>query len=144
MKSLLGLTTVTVILSFVMAPLTYAAGEKQQDQRQMFQEENSDKAQQGQQLMNEQPMKSQQAQTQQQMQQKMQQTPGTAVKGDLLKMEGEFYTIHDTSGHEVRVHIDKTTKLDASLPFIVGDKVEAQVTAQGHALSIKHVTVAKQ
>lgn len=78
-------------------------------------------------------------------QQQTQQTPettitGTTIKGDVLKMEGEFYTIRNTAGHDVRVHVDKSTKLDRSMPFIIGDEVEAQVTAQGHALSIKHAS----
>jgi len=59
------------------------------------------------------------------------------VKGDLLKIEGEFYTVHDTAGHEVPLHVDKTTKLDGT--FKTGDKVEAQATGKGHALSIRHV-----
>jgi ribosomal protein S1 len=130
MKNLLGLITLPVIMSFVMVPLTYAAGEMPEGTQQ-FEQQNSDKAQQGQQLINEQPMKSQQ---------QTQQTSGTTIKGDVLKKEGEFYTIHDTAGHDVRVHVDKSTKLDGSLPFLVGDEVEAQVTAQGHALAIKHAS----
>jgi exosome complex RNA-binding protein Csl4 len=63
-----------------------------------------------------------------------------SIKGDLLKIEGEFYTVHDTAGHEVRLHVDKTTKLDGS--FKTGDKVEAQVTDKGHAFSLKHANVA--
>jgi hypothetical protein len=64
-----------------------------------------------------------------------------AVKGDLLKIEGEFYTVHDTAGHEVRLHIDKTTKLDGS--FKTGDTVEAQVTDKSHALSMNHANPSK-
>jgi len=63
-----------------------------------------------------------------------------SIKGDLLKIEGEFYTVHDTAGHEVRVHVDKTTKLDGD--FKTGDKVEAQVTDKGHAFDLKHANVA--
>jgi ribosomal protein S1 len=64
--------------------------------------------------------------------------PGSKmIKGDLLKIEGEFYTVHDTAGHEVRVHVDKTTKLDSAVK--TGDKVEVQVTDKGHAQSVKHV-----
>jgi alanyl-tRNA synthetase len=63
-----------------------------------------------------------------------------SIKGDLLKIEGEFYTVHDTAGHEVRLHVDKTTKLDGS--FKTGDKVEAQVTDKGHAFSMNHANVA--
>ncbi|MEP7151872.1 MAG: hypothetical protein ABI856_09200 [Nitrospira sp.] len=68
-------------------------------------------------------------------------TPGPQiVKGDLLKIEGEFYTVHDAAGHEVRLHVDKTTKLDGD--FKTGDKVEAQVTDKGHAFFMKHVNAA--
>jgi signal transduction histidine kinase len=63
-----------------------------------------------------------------------------SIKGDLLKIEGEFYTVHDTAGHEVKLHVDKTTKLDGG--FKTGDKVEAQVTDKGHAFSIKHANAA--
>jgi hypothetical protein len=65
--------------------------------------------------------------------------PGSkTINGDLLKIEGEFYTVHDKSGHEVRLHVDKTTKLDG-MPFIAGEKVEVQATDKNHALSIRHV-----
>jgi ribosomal protein S1 len=62
------------------------------------------------------------------------------VEGDVLKIEGEFYTVHDTAGHEVRLHVDKTTQLEGT--FKVGDKVEAHVTDKGHARSIMHLTAA--
>jgi hypothetical protein len=57
------------------------------------------------------------------------------VKGEILKVEGENYTIKDASGKEVRLHVDKTTKTHGSLK--VGDKVEAEATPAGHATSIK-------
>ena len=63
------------------------------------------------------------------------------VKGDLLKIEGEFYTVHDTAGHEVRLHVDKTTQLEGT--FKAGDKVAAQVTNESHVLSMRHATPAK-
>jgi ribosomal protein S1 len=65
-------------------------------------------------------------------------------EGDVLKIEGEFYTVHDTAGHEVRLHVDKTTNLEGA--FKAGDKVEAYVTDKGHARSmyhIKHIEPAK-
>ena len=61
------------------------------------------------------------------------------VEGDVLKIEGEFYTVHDTAGHEVRLHVDKTTHLEGG-EFKVGDKVEAHVTDKGHARSLIHLT----
>ena len=64
--------------------------------------------------------------------------PGSqTVKGDLLKIEGDFYVVKDMAGKEVRLHVDKTTKLEGAIK--VGDKVEAQATEKDHALSIKHV-----
>jgi ribosome-associated protein YbcJ (S4-like RNA binding protein) len=63
------------------------------------------------------------------------------VEGDVLKIEGEFYTVHDTAGHEVRLHVDKTTHLEGGA-FKAGDKVEAHVTEQGHARSMIHLTAA--
>ncbi|MEP6601872.1 MAG: hypothetical protein ABJB49_08675 [Nitrospirota bacterium] len=57
------------------------------------------------------------------------------VTGEILKVEGENYTIKDASGKEVRLHVDKTTKTQGTLK--VGDKVEAEATAEGHATSIK-------
>jgi hypothetical protein len=49
--------------------------------------------------------------------------PGTPLRE-------EFYTVHDTAGHEVRLHVDKTRHLEG--PFKAGDKVEAYVTHKGH------------
>ena len=36
------------------------------------------------------------------------------VKGDLLKIDGEFYVVKDTAGKEVRLHVDKTSQLDGT------------------------------
>ena len=66
-------------------------------------------------------------------------TPSTqTVKGDLLKIDGEFYVVKDTAGKEVRLHVDKTSQLDGT--FKAGDKIEAQATDKGHASSIKQAT----
>jgi len=62
--------------------------------------------------------------------------PGSqAIKGDLLKIDGEFYVVKDASGKEVRLHVDKTTKVEGALK--AGDQIEAQASEKGHALSIK-------
>jgi hypothetical protein len=60
------------------------------------------------------------------------------VNGDLLKIEGEFYVVKDLweAGKDVRLHVDKTTKLEGT--FKAGDKVEAKATETDHALMIKH------
>ncbi len=57
------------------------------------------------------------------------------VKGDLLKIEGEFYVVKDASGKELRLHVDGSTKLEGTIK--AGDKIEAQATDKGHATSIK-------
>jgi len=57
------------------------------------------------------------------------------VKGDVLLKEGEFYIIRDITGHEVRVHVGPDTKMEARLK--TGDKIEAKVTSDGHAISIR-------
>jgi hypothetical protein len=62
--------------------------------------------------------------------------PGSRiVTGDLLKIDGEFYVVKEASGKEVRLHVDKTSKLEGT--FKAGDKIEAQASEKGHALSIK-------
>jgi len=62
--------------------------------------------------------------------------PEQIVKGDVLMTEGEFYIVKDITGHEVRLHVDKETKLDGTVKVKVGDKIEARVTPEGHAMSI--------
>ncbi len=65
------------------------------------------------------------------------QIPGPqTVKGDVLKMEGEFYIVKDMAGKEIRLHVDKNTELEGS--FKAGDQIEARATEKDHALSIKH------
>ena len=62
-------------------------------------------------------------------------TAAQTVKGEILKVDGENYTIKDASGKEVRLPVDKTTKTSGALK--VGDKIEAEATPEGHANSIK-------
>lgn len=63
-------------------------------------------------------------------------TPNTQIiKGDLLRIDGEFYVLKDRAGKEIRLHVDKTSQLDGT--FKAGDKVEAQATETGHAKSIR-------
>ena len=57
------------------------------------------------------------------------------VKGDLLKIEGEFYVVKDAAGKELRLHVDKSTAVQGDIK--AGDKIEAQTTEKGHVLSIK-------
>jgi len=57
-----------------------------------------------------------------------------AVKGTLMKIEGEYYSIKDTDGKETKVHVDKSTKLDKVL---VGDQVKAYITDKGHTTTLQ-------
>lgn len=56
------------------------------------------------------------------------------IKGTLMKMEGEYYSIKDIDGKESRIHVDKSTKLDR---VVVGDKVKAYITDQGHTTTLQ-------
>lgn len=56
------------------------------------------------------------------------------VKGTLMRTDGEYYWVKDTSGKEVRLHADASTKLDK---VIQGDKVKAYITDQGHITTLQ-------
>jgi hypothetical protein len=57
------------------------------------------------------------------------------VKGEVQKIEGENYTVKDDAGKEVKLHVSADTQKQGDIK--VGDKIEAQADATGHALSIK-------
>ena len=62
---------------------------------------------------------------------------GTVVKGDVLLLEGEYVVMKEMSGKEVRVHVSSDTKIEGVAGKLkVGDKIQAKVTPDGHALSI--------
>ena len=63
------------------------------------------------------------------------------VKGDVLKIDGEFYVVKDMAGKEIRLHVDKTTTLDGAIK--AGDKLEAQATEKNHAVSVRHIQPTK-
>ena len=56
------------------------------------------------------------------------------ILGDVQMIEGEFYFVKDTTGHQVRLHVNNETQLGDRIK--VGDKIEARVTSEGHATSI--------
>jgi hypothetical protein len=58
------------------------------------------------------------------------------VKGYVLSIEGDVYSIKDMSGHEVQVHVTADTKMEGGLKVKVGDRVEAQVSPDGHAMLV--------
>ena len=57
-----------------------------------------------------------------------------AVKGTLMKIDGEYYVIKDNDGKQHKVHVDKSTKLDK---VVAGDKVKAFVTDEGHVTTLQ-------
>lgn len=56
------------------------------------------------------------------------------IKGTLMRIEGEFYTIKDNDGQEHKIHVDKSTKLDK---VVSGDMVKAYVTDNGHTTTLQ-------
>ena len=56
------------------------------------------------------------------------------VKGTLMNMQGEYYSIKDSDGRETKVHVDRSTKLDK---VVIGDKVKAYVTDKGHTTTLQ-------
>lgn len=62
-------------------------------------------------------------------------TPQT-VKGHIQNIEGDVYSIKDMSGHEVQLRVTKETKVEGGLKPKVGDRIEAQVGADGQAISV--------
>jgi hypothetical protein len=55
------------------------------------------------------------------------------IQGELMLIEGEFYTLQDLEGKLVRLHVNKTTKMECgpdakkgACNFAIGDKLEAR------------------
>ena len=59
-----------------------------------------------------------------------------AVKGTLMRTEGDYYWIKDDDGKEVRVHVDTSTKMDK---VVRGDRVKAYITDKGHVTTLQRV-----
>ena len=57
-----------------------------------------------------------------------------AVKGTLIRRDGEYYWIKDTDGKEIQLHVDMSTKLDK---VIVGDQVKVYITDTGHTTTLQ-------
>ena len=54
-----------------------------------------------------------------------------SLKGELLKIEGQNYTVKDKSGDEVRFVVDKETQLQGQIKE--GDTIEAKIAQNGTA-----------
>ena len=59
----------------------------------------------------------------------------TMITGEVLRVEGENYFVKGQDGKEVRLHTDQTTQKTGNIKQ--GDRIEAKVSDQNHALSIR-------
>ena len=57
------------------------------------------------------------------------------IKGELFHVEDGNYFVKVKDGKEVRLHTDKTTQMMGEIKK--GDRIEAKVNKQNHALSIR-------
>jgi hypothetical protein len=57
------------------------------------------------------------------------------IKGELSRVEDGNYFVKGQDGKEVRLHTDKTTQMMGKIKK--GDRIEAKVNDQNHALSIQ-------
>ena len=57
------------------------------------------------------------------------------VRGDVLRVDGDNLLVQRSDGKEVRVHLDETTQMFGYVG--PGERVEAKVNKQRHALSIR-------
>ena len=57
------------------------------------------------------------------------------IKGELFRVEDGTYFVKVKGGKEVRLHTDKTTQMMGEIKK--GDRIEAKVNKQNHALSIR-------
>ena len=62
-------------------------------------------------------------------------TGGKTITGEVLRVEGNDCFVKGEDGKEVRLHIDVTT-LKATKNIEPGDRIEAKVNDQNHALSV--------
>ena len=60
---------------------------------------------------------------------------GHTIMGEVLRVEGENYFVKGQDGKEVRLHTDKTTQKMGEINQ--GDRIEAKVNDQNHALSMR-------
>ena len=57
------------------------------------------------------------------------------IKGELFRVEDGNYFVKVKDGKQVRLHTDKTTQMMGEIKK--GDRIEAKVNDQNHALSIR-------
>ena len=60
---------------------------------------------------------------------------GGSITGEILRVQDDIYVVKDSMGKEVSLHVDQSTQKSGTLQE--GDRIEAEVTPDGHALSIQ-------
>ena len=65
-----------------------------------------------------------------------------SVKGELLKIDGEYYVVKNRDGKELRLHVNKDTEKSGTLN--PGDTIEAEANKDNHAISIKQAHMDSQ
>ena len=113
------------LLCLGLSNVTQAADEKKADQSEM-KTDQSDRRQGGQEA------------SEKQMSDEMQggSSKGSkTIKGEVLRVESDIYFVKGQDGKEVRMYTDKTTIIMGNIRQ--GDRIEATVNDQNHALSIR-------
>ena len=59
---------------------------------------------------------------------------GNVIQGQVLRIDGEHYLVKTQNGKEVRVHVNEATEKTGLIAQ--GDRIEAEVNNQNHALSM--------
>jgi hypothetical protein len=59
------------------------------------------------------------------------------IKGELFRVDDANYFVKAMDGSEIRLHTDKTTNMKGKIKK--GDRIEATVNDQNHALSIQAI-----
>ena len=60
---------------------------------------------------------------------------GKVVKGEVVRIDGDNYSVREDSGNVVKMHVDDTTQTRSNVKAKPGDHVIAKVNAKGHAIS---------
>jgi uncharacterized protein YdeI (BOF family) len=58
-----------------------------------------------------------------------------SISGEILSVKDEMYVVKDATGKEVNLHVDESTEKSGSPKK--GDRIEAEINSDGHALSLK-------
>jgi len=120
-----GVLSCGFLLCLGLSNVTQAAAEKKADQSEM-KTDQSDRRQGGQEA------------SEKQMSDEMQggsSKGGKTIKGEVLRVESDIYFVKGQDGKEVRMYTDKTTIIMGNIRQ--GDRIEAKVNEQNHALSIR-------